>query len=72
MVEPTFQKLACQQPPDFEKRPLYRFQEYLRQLKVSIILLRECLVEVKELIVLVGLIFFFVWGMIELFLRLYR
>lgn len=53
-------------------KPLFRLQQYLTELKVSVILCRELLVEVKEVIVLLGLIAFFLWGLIELFLRLYR
>jgi hypothetical protein len=71
MPERIFQKLAPRNSLDSAK-PLCRLQQYLVELKVSVILCRELLVEVKELVVLLGLITFFAWGMVELFLRLYR
>lgn len=54
-----------------KRKPLSRLQEYLVQLKVSITLIRELLIEIKELIVVVALIAFFVWGVIQLFKHLH-
>ena len=52
-------------------KPLGRLQEYLIESKVCVGLVRELLVEVKELVVVIALILFFVWGVIELFKRLH-
>jgi hypothetical protein len=52
-------------------KPLFRVQQYLVELKVSAILLRELLVEVKELVVMLALISFFVWGVLALFRHLH-
>lgn len=52
-------------------KPLSRLQEYLVQLKISITLLRELLIEIKELVVVVALIAFFVWGVIQLLKHLH-
>jgi hypothetical protein len=54
-----------------DNKPLRRTQEYLKELKVSVTLLRELLVEVKELIVVLALIAFFIWGVVELFQHLH-
>lgn len=50
-----------------KQKPLQRFQEYLVESKATVILVRELLVELKELIVIVSLILFFIWAIIELF-----
>lgn len=52
-------------------KPLSRLQEYLVETKHCVALFRELLVEVKELIVVLALIAFFVWGVIELFKHLH-
>jgi hypothetical protein len=52
-------------------KPLARLQAYLVESKVCVGLVRELLVEVKELVVVIALILFFVWGVIELFKRLH-
>lgn len=54
----------------YVEKPLKRFQEYLIASKTSIVLIRELLVELKELIVILALIAFFIWGVIELFYKL--
>lgn len=54
-----------------DKKPLARLQAYLIESKVCVGLVRELLVEVKELVVVIALILFFVWGVIELFKRLH-
>jgi len=54
-----------------DKKPLAWLQAYLIESKVCVGLVRELLVEVKELIVVIALILFFVWGVIELFKRLH-
>jgi hypothetical protein len=54
-----------------QDKPLSRLQEYLVELRVCTTLLRELLVEIKELAVVIALIAFFVWGVIELFHKLH-
>jgi len=61
-------KLARPSKPD---KPLGRTQQFLIELKTTIVLLRDVLVEVKELAVVVAMIAFFVWGVIELFNKLH-
>lgn len=48
-------------------KPLARVQEYLVAGKVCAVLLREFLVEVKEVIVMLALIAFFVLGVLHAF-----
>lgn len=43
-------------------KPLHRLQLYLTEAKTCIILLRELLVEVKELIFVVGLLILMLWS----------
>jgi hypothetical protein len=62
---------SSQQTLDDNQKPLRRVQQYLVELRVSITLLRELLVEVKELIVILALIAFFIWGVIQLFQHLH-
>lgn len=57
--------------PDSEKRPLSNAQEFLKQIKVCAVLLRDILLEVKDLVVVIGLIAFFIWGFAQLFQRLH-
>ncbi|HYO98943.1 MAG TPA: hypothetical protein VER76_01880 [Pyrinomonadaceae bacterium] len=52
-------------------KPLSRVQTYLAEAKTCVILLRELLIEVKELAVVIALTAFFVWGVIELFNKLH-
>lgn len=63
------QSLPFDQP--VPNKPLGRLQLYLIELKTVTILLREWLVEVKELAVVLALIAFFVWGVIQLFSQLH-
>lgn len=63
------QSLPFDNPP--ANKPLGRVQLYLIELKTVLVLLREVLVEVKELAVVVALIVFFVWGVIQLFNQLH-
>jgi len=51
--------MCTQLPP---KKPLGRLQSFLVELKVVIKLFREVLLEVKELLVVVTIILFFVLG----------
>ena len=48
-------------------KPLAQFQEYLVAGKVAAVLLKELLVEIKELLVLITLIAFFVLGVVHAF-----
>jgi len=52
-------------------KPLGRVQLYLIELKTVLVLLREVLIEVKELTVVGALILFFVWGAWQLFQKLH-
>ena len=47
-----------------EFKPLSRLQAYLVELKTSVSLLREVLVEVKDLLVILTLILFFLLGVL--------
>jgi hypothetical protein len=49
-----------------ENKPLYRLQQYLKEAKVCLTLFRELLVEVKEIVVVLGLIAIFVYGVLQL------
>jgi hypothetical protein len=51
-------------------RPLSKLQDYLVETKSSIRLLRDVLVEVKELLVVAALILLFALGVYEAVLRL--
>jgi len=57
--------------PTTPDKPLRRLEAYLVELKTCVILFRELLVEIKELAVVLTLIAFFVWGVIELFNKLH-
>jgi hypothetical protein len=52
------------------KKPLRRTQEFLKELKSTIALFRELLVELKGVLFDLALIAFFVWEMIKLFKNL--
>jgi hypothetical protein len=56
-----------EQPP---KKPLSQLQANLVEIKTSISLFREVLLELKELLVIVALILFFALGVYEAVLRL--
>jgi hypothetical protein len=58
---------------DFEKaeKPLYRVQEYIVALTESAALLHNLLVQVKELVLLVGLISFSALGIVYILLHLH-
>jgi hypothetical protein len=45
-----------------QPKPLSRLQTYLSELKTTIALLREVLLELKDLLVVIALIVFFVLG----------
>jgi hypothetical protein len=51
------------------QKPLRRVQEYLVELRVCISLLKEVIIEFKELIVIVALLAYFIWGAINEFKR---
>lgn len=53
------------------RKPLWRVQEYLVQLKVCTTLLTEWLKECKELVVVASLIGFFVWEVITVMIKLH-
>jgi hypothetical protein len=53
-----------------QPKPLSRLQAYLVELKTSISLLREVLLEFKELLVVFVLILFFALGVYEALVRL--
>lgn len=59
LIDPTSQK------------PLHRTQAYLISCKECTVLLTEWLKEFKELIVVVSLICFFVWGVIDVMMKLH-
>jgi hypothetical protein len=61
--------LPFDNPP--ANKPLGKIQLYLIELKTTIVLLREVLVEVKELAVIIALIAFFIWGALQLFEKLH-
>ena len=71
MAARTFKNFPVQQPLDFEKQQLYDVQEFLKQAKVCVVLARDLLVEVKDLVVVLGLIAFFLWSFAQLFYRLH-
>ena len=50
--------------------PLSRLQAYLKELKTCISLFREVLVEVKDLLAILTVIIFFVFGVYEALTRL--
>jgi uncharacterized membrane protein YhhN len=54
-----------------QNKPLRRTQQYLVELRVCTTLLKDWLLEVKELTVVLALIAFFVWGVIQLFKSLH-
>ena len=47
------------------KKPLARLQAYLIQLKTSVSLLKEVLIEAKELLVILTMILFFILGVVK-------
>ena len=53
-----------------QRKPLFRLQQYLVELKTSISLFREVLLEFKDLLAVVTLILFFVIGVFEALRRL--
>ncbi|HKO44782.1 MAG TPA: hypothetical protein VJU84_16000 [Pyrinomonadaceae bacterium] len=53
------------------RKPLYRTKAYLVSFKECTVLLTEWLKEFKELIVVVSLICFFVWGVIDVMMKLH-
>jgi len=53
------------------KKPLGRVQAYLVELKTCTVLLTDWLKEFKELIIVVSLICFFAWGVIDLIMKLH-
>jgi hypothetical protein len=55
------------QPP---KKPLSRLQAFLKELKACIRLFREVLVEIKDLLAILTVIVFFVFGVYEALSRL--
>lgn len=50
---------------ELQTKPLSRLQAYLVELKTSIGLFREVLIEIKDLLVIVTLILFFLLGVYE-------
>jgi hypothetical protein len=60
------EQLVKQQRLDFERKPLSKTQEYLRELRVCVVLLQDVLVKIKDLAEVIGLILFFVWGVFQL------
>jgi hypothetical protein len=52
-------------------KPLGRVQLYLIELKTVLVLLREVLVEVKELIVVAAIIYIFILGVVDLIHRMH-
>jgi hypothetical protein len=70
----NLQRVLAQSKLDFEKpqRPLCRFQEYIVALTESAALLRKLLVEVKELVLILGLIIFSAWAIVALLLRIHH
>lgn len=58
---------ARSQIEDKDYKPLRRTQEFLKELKIVITLVRELLVEVKVLAFVVALIALLVWGTLQLF-----
>jgi hypothetical protein len=67
----TVKDFPLQPNLDFDKKPLQRTQEVLKQTKVCVVLAREVLVEFKDLVVVLGLIAFLVWGFLQLLHRLH-
>ena len=65
------EQLVKQQRLDFERRPLSKTQEYLRELRLCVVLFRGVLVEIKDLAEVIGLILFFVWGVFQLIHHMY-
>jgi hypothetical protein len=62
MSERIFQKLSSKTTPAQSQPPLFRLQEYLIAGKTTCVLLKELLVELKEVIVTFALIGFFILG----------
>lgn len=52
-------------------KPLARVQLYLVELKTVLVLLREVLVEVKELAVVAAIIYIFILGVLDLIHRMH-
>lgn len=70
----NLQKVLVQPKLDFEKesKPLCRVQDYIVALTESAALLHRLLVEVKELVLLLGMIMFSAWAIIALLLRIHH
>ena len=49
-----------------ENTPLQRTQQYLVQAKVCLKLVRELLEEVKDIVIILSLIAFFIYGVVQL------
>ncbi len=64
----NLKKVLVQRPLNFEKeqKPLLRMKEYIVALTESASLLHRLLIEVKELVLLLGMIIFSVWAVVAL------